>query len=140
MNSLEQCNSARSACFVRVLPVGLNPASLLFLRIRLSRQYRTSQRDAFEHYELVTREDGQPVQLGRGAMGVTYKAFDVDLRYPVTPKIISERYLGDESAHAPFFARSPGGGKGAPFERRLGVTPGQNWEQLLLRDSVLFYC
>ena len=36
----------------------------------------------FEHYELVTGEDGKPVELGRGAMGVTYKAFDVDLRLP----------------------------------------------------------
>ena len=52
----------------------------------------------FEHYELVKGEDGKPVELGRGAMGVTYKAFDVDLRYPVTLKVISERYLGDESA------------------------------------------
>src|SRR5208282_5033664 len=52
----------------------------------------------FEHYELMTGEDGQPVELGRGAMGVTYKAFDVDLRRPVTLKVISEKYLGDESA------------------------------------------
>src|ERR1700757_821490 len=44
----------------------------------------------FEHYELVTGEDGQPVQLGRGAMGVTYKAFDINLRCPVTLKVISE--------------------------------------------------
>ena len=52
----------------------------------------------FEHYRLVTGEDGKPVELGRGAMGVTYKAFDVDLRCPVTLKVISEKYLGDESA------------------------------------------
>src|SRR5580700_2134378 len=44
----------------------------------------------FEHYELVTGEDGKPVELGRGAMGVTYKAFDVDLRRPVTLKVINE--------------------------------------------------
>src|SRR5215467_5521513 len=56
----------------------------------------------FEHYELVTGEDGKPVELGRGATGVTYKAFDVDLHCPVTLKVISERYLGDESARLRF--------------------------------------
>jgi hypothetical protein len=59
----------------------------------------------FEHYELVRGEDGKPVELGRGAMGVTYKALDVDLRCPVTLKVISERYLGDESARLRFFAK-----------------------------------
>src|SRR5215469_16875849 len=56
----------------------------------------------FDHYELVTGEDGKPLELGRGAMGVTYKAFDVDLHCPVTLKVISERYLGDESARLRF--------------------------------------
>src|ERR1700746_2784045 len=56
----------------------------------------------FEHYQLVTGTDGKPVELGRGAMGVTYKAFDVDLQCPVTLKVISERYLGDESARLRF--------------------------------------
>src|SRR5215469_12382434 len=56
----------------------------------------------FEHYELVTGEDGKPVELGRGAMGVTYKAFDVDLHCPVTLKAISDRYVGDKSARLRF--------------------------------------
>jgi serine/threonine protein kinase len=62
--------------------------------------YQPSKR--FEHYELVRGEDGKPVELGRGAMGVTYKAFDVDLHCLVTVKVISERYLGDESARHRF--------------------------------------
>jgi len=56
----------------------------------------------FEHYELVTGEDGKPVELGRGAMGVTYKAIDVDLRCTVTLKLISEKYLGEESTRLRF--------------------------------------
>jgi hypothetical protein len=51
----------------------------------------------FGHYRLVTGEDGKPVELGHGAMVVTYKAFDVDLHCPVTLKVISERYLGKEA-------------------------------------------
>jgi ankyrin repeat protein/serine/threonine protein kinase len=56
----------------------------------------------FEHYELVTGQDGKPVELGRGAMGVTYKAFDVDLHCLVTLKVISQKYIGDESARLRF--------------------------------------
>jgi hypothetical protein len=59
-------------------------------------------RQRFEHYELVKGADGTPVELGRGAMGVTYKASDVDLQYPVTLKVISERYLSDEFARLRF--------------------------------------
>jgi serine/threonine protein kinase len=61
---------------------------------------RTAHR--FEHYELAKREDGTSIELGRGAMGLTYKAFDVDLQFPVTLKVISERYLNDESARLRF--------------------------------------
>src|SRR5271166_1277211 len=64
--------------------------------VELPTSEQTVQR--FEHYELVTGEDGKPIELGRGAMGVTYKAFDVDLHCTVTLKVISEKYLGDESA------------------------------------------
>jgi hypothetical protein len=78
----------------------------------------------FEHYELVTGKDGKPLELGRGAMGVTYKAFDVDLRCPVTLKVISEKYLGDESARLRFFARSPRSGEAPSPECCLRVPSG----------------
>ena len=38
-------------------------------------------------------------------MGVTYKAFDVDLHCPVTLKVISERYLGDGRCDFVFCAK-----------------------------------
>jgi hypothetical protein len=56
----------------------------------------------FEHFELVTGQDGKALELGRGAMGITYRAFDINLHCPVTLKVISERYLGDESARLRF--------------------------------------
>ena len=56
----------------------------------------------FDHYRLTRHADGAPVELGRGAMGVTYKAFDVDLRCAVTLKVISEKYVGDESTRLRF--------------------------------------
>ena len=56
----------------------------------------------FEHYEVALGEDGRPLELGRGAMGITYKAVDVDLHCPVTVKVISEKFLGDEAAQARF--------------------------------------
>jgi DNA-directed RNA polymerase subunit RPC12/RpoP len=55
-----------------------------------------------ENYELMLDENGSPIELGRGAMGVTYKAFDVDLQCPVALKVIGERYLSDESARLRF--------------------------------------
>jgi serine/threonine protein kinase len=49
---------------------------------------------------------GKPVELGRGAIGVTYKAFEVDLLCPVMLKVISERYLSDESARLRFLSET----------------------------------
>jgi serine/threonine protein kinase len=62
----------------------------------------TSSQLCFEHYQVLKNEDGTPFELGRGAMGLTYKAIDVNLRCAVALKVINARLIGDQSARRRF--------------------------------------
>ena len=50
----------------------------------------------FDPYEIVTNEDGSLVELGRGSMGITYRAIDTNLQLPVALKIIDFKAAGQE--------------------------------------------
>jgi predicted ATPase len=58
--------------------------------------------ERFDHYQLVTHPDGTPVELGRGAMGVTYKAVDTVLGHAVALKVIDARIATHPEARERF--------------------------------------
>ena len=58
--------------------------------------------ERYQQYEVLRRTDGSLWELGRGAMGITYKAFDTNLHCPVALKVINSTYLQNETARQRF--------------------------------------
>src|SRR5438270_12897728 len=57
----------------------------------------------FQHYEVCLSADGVSLkELGRGAMGITYYAIDINLGSPVALKVISARYSSNFQAREHF--------------------------------------
>jgi hypothetical protein len=69
-------------------------------------QELTGYVDRFDHYELETHPQGIPVELGRGAMGVTYRAIDTVLGHPVALKVIDSHLAADPPAQERFLSEA----------------------------------
>jgi len=56
----------------------------------------------FNHYQVAIHTDGAYVELGRGAMGITFKAFDTVLGNEVALKVIDARIAAHPEARERF--------------------------------------
>ena|SRR5580700_6442985 len=62
----------------------------------------TANAERFDHYQVATHNDGTPVELGRGAMGITFKAVDTVLGNEVALKVIDARIAAHSEARERF--------------------------------------
>ena len=79
-----------------------------------------SEGETFQHYQVLRRPDGSAWELGRGAMGVTFKAIDTSLHCPVALKVIRSDSLDSESARQRFVR----GGAGRRRDSTIRTWPG----------------
>ncbi len=81
-------------------PISPRVAKIPLVPYPLSTQMADSVQ--FQHFEVLRNDDGSLFELGRGAMGITYKAFDTNLRCYVALKVINSAYLNSEVARQRF--------------------------------------
>ena len=95
---LEETSNADLGCMVCLLRVGLSDAP-----DQISEDWFVS--DQFGPYVIERHEDGSACELGRGAMGVTYRATDTSLQRAVALKIIQTDLAGRSAEARERFTR-----------------------------------
>jgi len=106
----------------------------------------------YGHFEVTTSADGSPVELGSGAMGVTYRARDTVLGSEVALKVIDYRLADDAKARMRFLREAraaaqlhhPGvatvthyGEQDGECYYAMELVEGETLEELVRRDGCL---
>ena len=108
---LQRGGQSARQCFVCLLESALG-----------EQEMPTASAERFDHYQVATHPDGTlPVELGRGAMGVTFKAFDTVLGHVVALKVIDAPHRGPPRSAGTFPARSTRRRAASASKRRLGL-------------------
>ncbi|MEO5754728.1 MAG: protein kinase [Chthoniobacterales bacterium] len=92
-----QTRAGEDGCLNCLLTAGIEPAEGT-----TSAASKTEETRFYQHYEILTRPDGSRWEVGRGAMGVTYKARDRNLDTPVALKIINAHFASRPEARRRF--------------------------------------
>jgi serine/threonine protein kinase len=109
MTAENECGFVCSRCGAPLLgdePLGEHCLTCLLDAALDQEEASAPDAGVFDHYRLATHPDGTPVELGRGAMGITYRAFEINLRCPVALKVIGKQYLGNEAARRRFLGEA----------------------------------
>ena len=94
--ALEETSGGQLGCMICLLRAGIGSEE----ELQQDSTHEASEGDGhFGVYEIDRREDGSLYELGRGAMGVTYRATDTTLQRKVALKIIKID-VGERSADA----------------------------------------
>src|SRR5215470_16913372 len=112
-DSAEEPNLVCSKCGAPVQRVGKCTGRCVACLLDLAwdeAEVPAANAERFDHYQVAIHADGTPVELGRGAMGITFKAFDTILGNEVALKVINtciakhlearERFLREARAAA----------------------------------------
>jgi serine/threonine protein kinase len=106
----------------------------------------------YGHFSVEVDNNGQSVELGRGAMGVTYRAIDTTLQRPVALKVISSRLIENEAlkirfireARAAASLRHPNvasvfflGSTGSTYYYAMELVTGETLEQFIEKKGPL---
>lgn len=99
--SVEKCRACESALDASLGDLGC-PVCLFQAGLGDAPEIEGEVAQQFGSYRIAQQEDGTPAELGRGSMGITFRAMDGTLNRPVALKIIDPRRHGSDRARERF--------------------------------------